>query len=74
MDGKCCNANLLLNLLPGLVGVDGVVDVKQRIIDPRERLTCIFIMAARSENHMSEKTDRKLCHTIGSDKKYKMMI
>lgn len=62
MHGERCNADLSLNFLPGLLGLGGVVDVKQRIVDPGERLSCIFIMAAGSENHVSENTGRKSCH------------
>lgn len=68
MDGERRNADLPLNLLPGLVRVGGVVDVKQRIIDPRERLPCIFIMAAGRKNHVSENASRKLGHTMDTDK------
>lgn len=54
MDSERCNADLTLDFLPGLLGVGRVVDVKQRIVYPRERLSCIFIMAAGSENHVSK--------------------
>lgn len=68
MDGERCYADLPLDLLPGLLRLGRVADVKQCIIDPRERLSCIFIMAAWRENHVSENTGGKLCHTMDADK------
>lgn len=67
MDGERCNADLSLDFLPGLLGLGGVVDVKQRIVDAGKRLSCIFIMAAGCENHVSESTDRNLCHRMDTD-------
>lgn len=58
MNSECCDADLTLDFLPGLFWVSRVLDVKQCIVDPRKRLSCIFIMAAGSKNHMPE-TERR---------------
>lgn len=55
VDSERCNADLSLDFLPGLLWVSGVLNIKQCVIDPRERLACIFIMATRSENDMPER-------------------
>lgn len=44
------DAYLMFDFIPGTFWVRRVLSVKECIIDPRERLSCILIMAAGGKN------------------------
>lgn len=59
LDGERRYADLTLDFLPGLLWVGRVLDVKQRVVDPREGLPCIFVVAAGCKDHMPETEERR---------------
>lgn len=66
MDGERSVAYLTLDFIPGLLWVSRVLNVKQGIVDPGKRLTCILVMAAGSKDHMPE-TDGQ-CYRMEDNK------
>lgn len=52
IDGESSDADLSFHLAPGSVRLCSVLNVKQSIVNPRERLASVLIVAAGSKDHM----------------------
>ncbi len=59
VDSEGGDADLPFDLVPGLLRVQGVLDVKQSVINPWERLTRIFIVTAGRKYDMPGRHERE---------------